>query len=549
MGNRCVIYARFSTDRQNERSIEDQVALCRAYAGRENLHVVDVFEDRAKSATSLFNRAGARAMLARAKLGPAAGGFDVVLVEAIDRVSRDMEDLAGLYKRLTHQGIKLRTVHEGVATTVLIGLRGLVGQLYCEDGAHKVRRGQAGRVREGLSGGGITYGYTQGPRPGERIILEPEGHVVRRIFAQFIAGRTPRQIAHDLNRDGIAAPRGPQWNASTINGSGQRGNGILRNDLYAGRLIWNKVRMVKDPDTGKRLSRPNPPTEWQIVAVPHLAIVEADTFAAAAQHKADRKDVPFMRQRAPKRLLSGLLRCAACGGGLSSKGADKTGRVRVRCSNELENGICPDPQSFYLDTIESLVLSRLRAEMKSPAVIAEYVRTYHEERKRLAAAENGKRAAAESRSGAIVREIARLVDAIAKGHGDAALLGPRASALEQERRALEAQLAAAPANVIALHPATIAAYERKLARLQQAIEADIRDGEPDHAAAIRDLVERVTVQRAGDQIRIEITGRLNALLGPKAFPGDVGGATGSGGPLQSIHPPETPMFFYLTAAA
>ena len=89
--------------------------------------------------------------------------FNFVIVEALDRLSRDMEDLAGIHKRLSFLGIEIRAVHEGVVNTVLVGLRGLVGQLYREDNAHKIRRGQAGRVGQGLNAGGLTYGYAPIP--------------------------------------------------------------------------------------------------------------------------------------------------------------------------------------------------------------------------------------------------------------------------------------------------------------------------------------------------------------------------------------------------
>ena len=174
--------------------------------------------------------------------------FDVIIVEALDRLSRDMEDLAGIHKRLSFLGIEIRAVHEGVVNTVLVGLRGLVGQLYREDNAHKVRRGLAGRVKQGLSAGGLTYGYTPAPgKNGERVIVKVEAQVVMRIFQQYVDGRTPREIARDLNSDKIAPRRGRGWNASTINGNRGRGAGILLNELYVGRLVWNKVRMVKDP--------------------------------------------------------------------------------------------------------------------------------------------------------------------------------------------------------------------------------------------------------------------------------------------------------------
>lgn len=134
--NRAVIYARFSTDLQNERSVEDQVALCRTYASRESFEVVGLYEDRARSGASILGRDGLLQLLEGARTRQ----FDVVIVEALDRLSRDMEDLAGIHKRLTFVGVEIRAVHEGVVNTVLVGLRGLVGQLYREDNAHKIRR-------------------------------------------------------------------------------------------------------------------------------------------------------------------------------------------------------------------------------------------------------------------------------------------------------------------------------------------------------------------------------------------------------------------------
>src|SRR5690606_4142407 len=88
-----------------------------------------------------------------------AGKFDVIVVEALDRLSRDMEDLAGMYKRLTFHGIEIRAVHEGTVNTILVGLRGIIGQLYREDNVHKVRRGMSGLIRQGLYAGGRAYGY------------------------------------------------------------------------------------------------------------------------------------------------------------------------------------------------------------------------------------------------------------------------------------------------------------------------------------------------------------------------------------------------------
>ncbi len=130
---------------------------------------------------------------------------------------------------------------------------------------------------------------------------------------------------------------------------------------------------------------------------------------------------------------------------MSTNGKDNSGRIRIRCSAATESGSCQDAKTFYLKTVESAVLAGLENEMRHPQVIAEYVRTYHEERKRLSAKANAKRAHLELRLGELNREIDRLVDAIAKGHGDPAVLGPRSSVLNEERKQVEMELNVEPA--------------------------------------------------------------------------------------------------------
>jgi site-specific DNA recombinase len=99
-------------------------------------------------------------------------------------------------------------------------------------------------------------------KPGVLAIDEGEAETVRRICRDYLAGFSPREIAVALNKEGIAGPRGGVWNASTIAGSRTRRNGILQNELYGGRIVWNRQTFIKDPETGKRISRPNPQDAW-----------------------------------------------------------------------------------------------------------------------------------------------------------------------------------------------------------------------------------------------------------------------------------------------
>jgi DNA invertase Pin-like site-specific DNA recombinase len=306
---RAALYGRYSTDLQNERSIEDQFALCRSYAAREGLAVVATFEDRARSGASMVERDGLLDLLAQI----AKGAFDVVVVEHVDRLSRDMADLANLHKRLTFRGVEIRAAHSGLVDTATVGLFGIVGQMQREEGVKKIRRGLAGVVREGRSAGGLSYGYRVVNRVDERgdlirglrEIAEAQAEVVRRVFREYADGRSPRDIAAGLNRDRIAPPRGRLWNASTLNGFGKRGSGLLQNELYAGRIVWNRTRMARNPDTGRRVPRINSADDRQTSDAPHLRIVDADLWAAVQTRRAERSSSRPETHRRPVHLLFG----------------------------------------------------------------------------------------------------------------------------------------------------------------------------------------------------------------------------------------------------
>ena len=95
---RAVIYARYSSDLQSEASIDDQLSICRDRAEREGWTVVGSYTDRAASGANILNRPGMHALLADAKTGK----FEIVVSEALDRISRDQEDVAAIYKRFQH---------------------------------------------------------------------------------------------------------------------------------------------------------------------------------------------------------------------------------------------------------------------------------------------------------------------------------------------------------------------------------------------------------------------------------------------------------------
>ena len=100
-------------------------------------------------------RPGFQAMMARG----ARKEVDVVLAESLDRFSRDQEDTAGLFKRLTFAGVSIVTLAEGDITFLHIGLKGTMNAMFLKELADKTRRGLRGRVELGKAGGGVSFGY------------------------------------------------------------------------------------------------------------------------------------------------------------------------------------------------------------------------------------------------------------------------------------------------------------------------------------------------------------------------------------------------------
>ena len=270
---RAVIYARFSSDLQDARSLADQIALAKNYASARQLPVLSIYEDAAISGATIINRPGIQQLLEDA----AAGRFDLIITESIDRLSRGQADIAWLYERLTFFGVRIETLADGQVSEIHIGLKGTMAALFLKDLAQKTRRGQIGRVKAGRIPGGKSYGYDvvrSGGERGERSINQEEAIVVRRIYDDYAAGKSPLAIVRELNQEGIPGPSGGRWNASALLGSRKRRNGILNNELYRGVIVYNRQRFVKDPATGKRLARENPESEWHRQDVPELRIID-----------------------------------------------------------------------------------------------------------------------------------------------------------------------------------------------------------------------------------------------------------------------------------
>jgi site-specific DNA recombinase len=511
----AVIYARYSSDLQREASIEDQIRLCRKRIEEEGWQYLHAYTDRAQSGASAL-RPAYQSLLEDAQRGQ----LDIVVAEGLDRLSRDQEDIAGLFKRLRFAGIRLVTLAEGEISELHVGLKGTMNALFLRDLAQKVRRGLEGRVREGRSGGGLCFGYDvvqeQDARGeiihGGRKINQTEAAVVRRIFTEFAAGRSPRATALGLNAERIAGPHGRSWGPSTIYGNWRRGTGVLNNELYIGKLVWNRQSFIKDPATGKRQARPNPSDEWVRQEVPDLRIVDDQLWnevKARQRHVRhalmhDNAGIRSERSRRPVYLLSNLLRCGSCEGGFS-----KVSLHHYGCSNARNRGTCDNFLTMRRDVLEASVLSGLKTHLMTPELAREFAAEYHRELNRLNAAREGAHKQQTEELDRVERQIWAVIEAIKDGLRTPGMKD-ELFALEARKQELAAEIKQAAPPSPRLHPRLAELYRERVERLHE--ELNRPELRAEAAAALRGLIDEVRLVPENGRLEIELLGDLAGIL-------------------------------------
>ena len=494
---KAAIYARYSSVLQDERSIEDQIRLCRENIERDKGTVVDIYTDYAISGGSLRNRPGMQTLLGDAK----SGIFDAVVAEALDRISRDQEDIAAIYKRLSHADVRIVTLSEGEVNELHVGLKGTMNALFLKDLAIKTRRGQRGRVEAGKIPGGNSYGFKIVRRllddgsvsTGEREIDPDQAAVVKRIFTEYTDGMAPRLIAGRLNAEGVPSPRGGQWNASTINGSRQRRNGILNNELYRGRITYNRQRFIKDPETGKRIARLNPEHEWITKEVPHLRVIDDKTWKTAQAIKARYSSYKGNKRQTKKRLLTGLVKCGSCGGSMTI-----INRERYYCSAKRERGTCDSTVGIKAAEIEERVLTGLKDILLGNEDLVEaFVVEFKAEVARLRKQRGTRDRQLHKDLNKVNTAIKRCLTFITEGDGDPGLVRDELRDLETRKQNLEQmRVAVHEDQTVELHPNVAELYRKKVTELQSLlIDETARSQAMD---IVRSMIEHIEVH-AGEE--------------------------------------------------
>jgi site-specific DNA recombinase len=494
---RCAIYARFSSEKQNTLSIDQQIRKCREYADREGLKVLEdqTYADEAISGAT-DDRAGLQRLLAAAKRKPPA--FSIILVDDTSRLSRKLVDSLRIFEQLQFAGIRVIFVAQGIDTTseqadLLVATHGIVDQLYIKDLSKRTFRGVEQLALKGLHTGGRVFGYRRVPiesatkhdsygRPaieGVRLEIDPDqAPTVRRIFERYAAGHSLKRIAIDLNHERIISPQ-PQkgriarsWCPSSV-------RHILHNERYSGVVIWGKTRKVQSHETGKRIYRRKPKSEWRRKEIPEQRIISDELWNAVrnrmstvnALYSLESRRPGILRARAVNSpyVFSGLLKCSLCGGSITivSGCSRKRTDVRYGCSMHYNRGrgACSNTLLIARRALEQQLLEGLQAKVLHPDVIAYTLKRFEEELTRAIQRRDGEAENSRRQEAVLERKINNLTRALADGYSPA---------MTAELRELEEQLSDLRRLTAVSRPEAFQLRMRDMRRFVESRLADLR---------------------------------------------------------------------------
>ena len=413
-GSRVAFYSRYSTDRQKQTSIEGQERLCAAYAAERNWFEFKRFSDSERSGTTTMGRAGLFEMLAAAERGE----FDVLLVEDIDRTSRDAADMHQIAKELNELDIVICTVANGVVTNIELAFKAVQNEEFIKQNVFKSKRGQELAVSQGRMSGSIPYGYRKVNKVdarGEPIngLREPHPEraaIVQRIHAELDAGRTSFEICAGLNAEPVPGPKGKDWRPGALLGNRHGGLGILRNPIYVGEYQFRKTSRRRRKV--KMKMRFTATSERMTTQHPDLAIIDRDLWDRNQARLAENFDSPFHTKRKVEYVFTGKVHCGVCNSTcIVSDG-------KYVCTGRQQKGICSNPRRVPREAVETSIFDRIKVHVLNTAVLGPALSAFREEVERTRADHAAKVESQGGRLNALIDLAALNVDRVAKhGHG------------------------------------------------------------------------------------------------------------------------------------
>jgi len=518
-GAKGVNYNRYSTSHQDQRSLEGQEMVCRAYAEKEDWEVLQTFSDAERSGTTTYGREGLFEMMAFIERNP----VDFVLVEDVDRLSRSAADTHMLAQILEEAEVALVTVANGVVDDLQLAFKAIQNQQYVRQTAQKTRRGQELAVEQGRISGSVTYGHKKifkcdergKPINGLREIDDEQAKNVLWMFEEYVGGRSTIDICKDLNARGVPAPKGGKWGPGALTGSSGAAVGILRNRLYVGEFVWGRTKRRRKG--GKIHTKPTAQADRKVSLHPELAFVPRELFDAAQAILEARGKGRFNEWRQTDYLFSRKLYCGVCGSRVAVL------NKRLGCMGRNRKGVCDNGRRVDREAVEEACIEQLKTQLLHEDLIETSLKAYRDEAERLQADHQAKASSATMRLAELNRELPGLTQKYVVAEGYLAdVLKREIETREAERQRLEREVAHRPrANPALLSTDVIVPQIRQtIDSLRAALSRDDREAVRARDQ-LRGLFDRIEIRpalgtaadgRGAGPVVITVQGPIAALL-------------------------------------
>jgi site-specific DNA recombinase len=336
-------------------------------------------------------------------------------------------------------------------------------------------------------------------------VVANEAVIIRRIFELAASGSSRKTIARTLNSECVSPPRprsstaSPSWCPTAI-------HAMLRREMYIGKLLWNRSRFLKIPDSNKRVRRLRPQSQWRIIKRPDLAIVTEELWNRVQSRLALTKEIYgrqgrdglLNRSASSQYLFSGVVKCGAYGGNLViTTGGSHYGHRRYGCSNHFYRGTYANGQQIRKDEMEERLLNGLqKAVTENTAlkhVVEEAVRQINEANRR----DFDRAATAQETRTKLQAKIVRLVAAVADSGHSAAILDA-ISQREGQVRDLNGRLSRTSSAAPSVTTADVSELVvGKLTQLRELLNKDViraRSEMLNHVSEIRFVLQHGTTR-------------------------------------------------------
>ena len=313
-GKRCVLYPRVSTEMQVDGySLEGQKNMLTRFADREEMIVVDTYEDAGKSGKSIEGRPAFQKMLRDIEDGL---DIDYILVYKLSRFGRNAADILNSLELVQSYGVNLICIEEGIDSSqtsgkLLISVLSAVAEIERENIIEQTMNGRREKARQGgWNGGFAPYGYTL--EDNKLMIEETEAVAIRRIFELYTSSEIGLGgIANQLNLQGIR--KIPRQNGTLEDWTGHFIKLILDNPVYCGKIAYGRrtKEKVKGTKNDYQMKRND---DYILTEGQHKGIVSEEIWEKAhAKRLRTGVKQPSKIGRDRVHLLSGLLKCPVCG--------------------------------------------------------------------------------------------------------------------------------------------------------------------------------------------------------------------------------------------